>query len=42
VLTAIAFLTGMAHEELSRHELETHDAHFPIIIGVRAVKRAEG
>src|SRR3954451_7688232 len=28
VLTAIAFLTGMAHEELSQPELETHDSHF--------------
>jgi SAM-dependent methyltransferase len=42
VLTAIAFLTGMAHEELSRPELETLDAHFPVIIAVRAVKRMQG
>jgi SAM-dependent methyltransferase len=42
VLTAIAFLTGMAHEELSRQELETHDSHFPVIIAVRAVKRGQG
>ncbi len=38
VLTAIAFLTGMAHEELSRRELDTHDPHFPVLVGVRAVK----
>ena len=39
VLTAIAFLTGMAHEELSHRELGTHDDYFPLIITVRAVKR---
>lgn len=39
VLAAITFLTGMAYEELSRRELETHDALFPVIIAVRAVKR---
>jgi SAM-dependent methyltransferase len=38
VLAGIAFLTGMAYEELSRSELETHDAYFPLIIAVRAVK----
>jgi len=38
VLTAIAFLTGMAYEELSRHELDTHDEYFPILIAVRAIK----
>jgi len=39
VLAAIAFLTGMAHEELSRRELEAHDESFPVVIAVRAVKR---
>lgn len=39
VLTAIAFLTGMACEELSSRELETHDPYFPLIMAVRAVKR---
>ena len=39
VLTAVAFLTGMAADELSNFELETHDPYFPILIGVRAVKR---
>jgi SAM-dependent methyltransferase len=39
VLTAIAFLTGMAHQELRRRELETEDPLFPVTITVRAVKR---
>jgi SAM-dependent methyltransferase len=39
VLTAIAFLTGMAHQELTRRELETNDARFPVTIGVRAIKQ---
>ncbi len=39
VLTCVAFLTGMAREELSRRELDAHDEHFPLLIGVRAVKR---
>jgi len=40
VLTTVAFLTGMAWEELSHHELEAHDPYYPIIITVRAVKQA--
>ena len=39
VLTAIAFLTGLAYEELSRRELETFDEHFPVVVAVAAVKR---
>jgi SAM-dependent methyltransferase len=39
VLTAVAFLTGMASEELSRRELEAQDLYYPIIISVRAVKQ---
>ena len=39
VLTAIAFLTGMAYQELTRRELEACDEHFPVIIAVRATKR---
>lgn len=39
VLTSVAFLMGMAHEELARHELEAHDPYFPVIVAVRAVKR---
>jgi SAM-dependent methyltransferase len=42
VLTAIAFLTGMAYEELSRRELEANDEFFPVIIAVRAVKQCKG
>ena len=38
VLSAIAFLTGMAHEELRRRELDTNDPLFPVTITVRAVK----
>ena len=38
VLTAIAFLTGMAYQELSHRELETYDEYFPVIVAVRAVK----
>ncbi|OFW15538.1 MAG: hypothetical protein A3F70_12560 [Acidobacteria bacterium RIFCSPLOWO2_12_FULL_67_14] len=41
VLTSIAFLAGMAQEELSRDELDRHDAAFPVIVSVRAVKVAD-
>jgi SAM-dependent methyltransferase len=40
VLTAIAFLTGMASEELSKRELTMQAEHFPVMIAIRAVKRA--
>jgi SAM-dependent methyltransferase len=39
VLTAIAFLAGLAYEELSIRELNVNDDYFPLIITVRAVKR---
>jgi SAM-dependent methyltransferase len=39
VLSCIAFLTGMAQEELSQRELQTNDSYFPLIVGIRAVKR---
>jgi SAM-dependent methyltransferase len=39
VLTAVAFLTGMAQEELSQRELDSHDQHIPLIITIRAVKK---
>lgn len=42
MLTAIAFLAGMAHEELSAAELETQDDRFPVIVAVRAVKERGG
>lgn len=38
VLTAIASLTGMAHEELSERELTKGDEFFPLLIAARAVK----
>jgi hypothetical protein len=39
--TGAAFLWGLAREELTRRELETHDAYFPLIVAVRAVKRSD-
>jgi SAM-dependent methyltransferase len=41
VLTAIAFLAGMAQEELKRTELDDHDQRFPVIVAVRAMKPIE-
>jgi SAM-dependent methyltransferase len=38
VLSAIAFLTGLASEELSRAELEETDPYFPLLITIRAQK----
>jgi len=38
VLTSVAFLEGMAHQELTRRELESDDEMFPMIVTVRAVK----
>lgn len=38
VLTAMAFLTGMAWEELSARELDHDDPIFPTLVSVRAVK----
>lgn len=38
VLTGVAFLMGMAAEELSAKELAAHDPFFPVVITVRAVK----
>jgi SAM-dependent methyltransferase len=38
VLSAIAFLAGVAREELTVQELETHDRRFALVISVRAVK----
>jgi hypothetical protein len=39
VLTAVAFLSGMAYEELSRRELDARDEYFPVVVAVRAVKK---
>jgi SAM-dependent methyltransferase len=41
VLSAIAFLTGMAFEELSRRELDAYDPYYPIVVAIRAVKPAD-
>lgn len=38
VLASIAFLTGMAAEELSGRELESDDPDFPLLVTIRAVK----
>jgi SAM-dependent methyltransferase len=38
VLTAVAFLKGMAHEELTVQELETDDSRFTIVVSVCAAK----
>ena len=38
ILTTIAFLTGMAAEELSEKERERDDPDFPLLVTIRAVK----
>jgi glycosyltransferase involved in cell wall biosynthesis/SAM-dependent methyltransferase len=38
VLTTIAFLHGLAAEDLAPHELEHHDPEFELLLAVRAVK----
>jgi len=40
VLAAVAFLEGIAQEELARSELELNDPLFPVVVTVRAVKQA--
>ncbi len=40
VLAAIAFLHGLAVEELRREELDHHDPDYQVLITVRAVKRS--
>ena len=37
-VSAIAFLAGMAYEELTPRELETYDRRYTVVISVRAVK----
>jgi SAM-dependent methyltransferase len=39
VLSSMAFLTGLAREELKPEELDVHDVRFPVIVTVRAVRR---
>ena len=41
VLVAMAFLQGAALEEIPRRKLEVDDPFFPLIVTVRAVRRAE-
>lgn len=41
VLAAIAFLHGLAAEELRQRELEAHDPDFEMLITIRAVKAGE-
>jgi len=38
VLTAIAFLAGMAYQELTVNELESCDRRFTVVVSIRAVK----
>lgn len=38
VLAAVAFLMGMATEELSARELEHDDPYFPVVVTVKATK----
>ena len=40
VLTAVAFLVGMAVEELSPRELRHDDPFFPLVVSIRATKAA--
>ncbi len=40
VLAAVAFLMGMAADELKTRELEEQDDFFPVVVCVRAVKSA--
>jgi SAM-dependent methyltransferase len=42
VLTACAFLQGLATEELSAAELATHDPLYPLVVCIRARKAAAG
>jgi SAM-dependent methyltransferase len=41
VLAAIAFLHGLAAEELTEHEFAHHDGLYPMVVGVRAQKSME-
>lgn len=41
VLSAAAFLFGLGRYDLSREELDVRDPAFPVIVTVRAVKRAD-
>jgi hypothetical protein len=41
VLSAAAFLYGLAEADLQTGEIEAHDAHYPVIVAARAMKEAE-
>lgn len=41
VLTATAFLQGLAASELTADEYAHHDASYPVVVAARAVKRAD-
>lgn len=41
VLTATAFLQGLAASELTQEEYRHHDPSYPVVIAARAVKRAD-
>ena len=40
VLAGVAFLRGTAYQEIPRRKLDVNDPYFPIVVTVRAVKRA--
>ena len=42
VLAGVAFLHGLAAEEVPVRKLERHDPEFPLVVAVRAVKRPPG
>jgi len=42
VLSATAFLYGLAEDELRDHELNACDPHYPTIVAARAVKSSDG
>jgi len=42
VLTSVAFLHGIAYQELARRDLDVDDAMFPLVVTVRAVKGIGG
>lgn len=42
VLSATAFLYGLAEDELKRRELDVHDPYCPVLVTGRAVKAATG
>ena len=40
VLAGVAFLRGTSYQEIPRRKLDVNDPYFPVIVTVRAVKRA--